>query len=250
MHALKRLDLATLRHHAPNGRKVLYAYDCASIDYAQWHHWKQTGGIYFVSLTKQKMDLSVTCPRALDRSEPNHAGITADELVTTVAGIALRRIRYTQPATGEEYEFLTSEFTLPPGVIVFLYLRRRDLEKVFDELKNKLAAKRAWASRPAAQIMQAQFPGLAYNLIQLFERHLAVAHQVRNYAENQRRARRLAAQQHLARARSAVLPALVQSHRRLTQTSLKLCRWLHCHFFSPLPLPMLLPVLSRSYAHL
>ena len=249
MHALKRLDRATLRQHAPAGRKVLYAYDCASIDYAQWQKWKQ-GGIYFISLTKEKMDLTVTRENPIDRTDPNNRGITADELVATVAGISLRRVRYTHPATGEDYEFLTSEFTLPPGVIAFVYLRRWDLEKVFDELKNKLGAKRAWANSAVAQQMQAHFLCLAHNLIQLFERHLAAVHQVTNVAEEKRRARRLAAQQRLATARGAVLPALVQTHQRLTQTSLKLFRWVRCHFFSQLPLVELLPSLTSSYAHL
>lgn len=250
MHALKRLDLATLRHAAPVGRKVLYAYDCASIDYTQWQKWKQSGGVYFISLTKEKMDLTVTRQNLIDRADPNQAGITADELVATSQRITLRRIRYTHPATGESYEFLTSEFTLPPGVIAFLYLRRWDLEKVFDELKNKLGAQRAWANTATAQQMQAHFLCLAHNLIQLFERHLAAKHQVRNLAEEKRRARRLALQQRLAKARGASLPALVQTHQRLTQTSLKLFRWVRAHFFSPLPLVDLLPVLTRSYASL
>ena len=250
MHALKRLDVATLRHGAPAGRKVLYAYDCAAIDYAQWQKWKQSGGLYFVSLTKEKMNLTVTRENPIDRTDPNHAGITADELVATSERIALRRIRYTHPATGGEYEFLTSEFTLPPGVIAFLYLRRWDLEKVFDELKNKLGAQRAWGNSAVAQQMQAHFLCLAHNLIQLFERHLAAAHQVTNVAEEKRRAGRLAAQQRLAKARGAVLPALVQTHQRLTQTSLKLFRWLRCHFFSELPLVELVAALRSSYAFL
>ena len=250
MHALKRLDRDTLRHHAPAGRKVLYVYDCASIDYAQWQKWKQSGGIYFISLTKEKMNLTVTRENPIDRTDPNHAGITADELVATTTGIVLRRIRYTHPVTAVEYEFLTSEFTLPPGVIAFLYLRRWDIEKVFDDLKNKVGAHRAWANSAIAQQMQAHFLCLAHNLIQLFERHLAAEHQVTNVAEEQRRARRLAEQQRLAKLRAAVLPALVQTHQRLTQTSLKLFRWVRCHFFSQLPLVDLVPGLTRSYAHL
>ena len=176
---------------------------------------------------------AVTRQNPLDQTDPNSAGITADELVATVAGIALRRIRYAHPATGEEYEFLTSEFTLPPGVIAFLYLRRWDLEKVFDELKNRLSAKRAWASTAVAQEMQAHLLCLAHNLIQLFERHLAAAHQLRNVAEEKRRARRLSAQQTSATARGAALPALVQTHQRLTQTSLKLFRWLRRPLLQP-----------------
>ncbi len=234
MPALKRLDRDTLRQHAPAGRKVLYVYDCASIDYAQGQKWKQGGGIYFISLTKEKMNLTLTRENPIDRTDPNHTGITADELVATTDGIALRRIRYTHPVTGERYEFLTSES--PPGVIAFLYLRRWDLEKVFGEFKNKLGAKRAWANSATAQQMQAHFLCLAHNLIQLFERHLAAEHLVTNVAEEKRRARRLTEQQRLAKARGAVLRALVQTHQRLTQTSLKLFRWVRCHFFSELPL--------------
>ena len=48
----------------------------------------------------------------------------------------------------------------------------------------------------------------------------------------------------------AVLPALVQTHQRLTQTSLKLFRWLRCHFFSELPLVELVAALRSSYAFL
>ena len=250
MHALKRLDLPTLRHHAPKGRKVLYVYDCAGIDFAQWQKWKQGGGVYFVSLTKEKMKLPVIRAQPIDRQDPNQAGITADDIVGTSQGTQLRRIRYTHPATGEPYEFLTSEFTLPPGVIAFLYLRRWDLEKVFDELKNKLAAKRAWASSDNAKQMQAHLLCLTHNLIQLFERHLAHEHQVRNHAEENRRAQRLAEQTKQAQARGATMPHLVQTHQRLTQTSLKLYRWLRAHCFSERPLVALLPSLIRSYATL
>lgn len=250
MHALKRLDLVTLKHHAPVGRKVIYAYDCASIDYAQWQKWKQSSGIYFISLTKEKMDLTLSRTLPIDRQDPNQAGITADEIVETCKGVLLRRIGYTHPATGVLYEFLTSEFTLPPGVIAFLYLRRWDLEKIFDELKNKLGAKRAWASSATAKTMQAHLLCLAHNLMKLFERHLAQVHEVRNRAEEKRRARRVADQQALAKKRGTTLPQLVQTHQRLTQTSVKLYRWLRAHFFNQLPLVDLLPGLTRSYAAL
>ncbi len=77
MHALKRLAPAALRQQAPAGRKVIYAYDCAAINYAQWQKWKQRSGIYFISLTKAKMDLTVVRPLPLEAQDPNAAGITA-----------------------------------------------------------------------------------------------------------------------------------------------------------------------------
>lgn len=63
--------------------------------------------------------------------------MTAAELVATTAGIVLRRIRHTHPATEVEDEFLTSEFTLPPDVIAFLRLRRRNIENNLTNSKTK-----------------------------------------------------------------------------------------------------------------
>jgi hypothetical protein len=50
--ALKRLDIETLRQSAPKGRKVVYVWDKAGIDFLQWFKWKHAGGIYFVSRDK------------------------------------------------------------------------------------------------------------------------------------------------------------------------------------------------------
>ncbi|MBL9178217.1 MAG: hypothetical protein JNM65_09145 [Verrucomicrobiaceae bacterium] len=49
MHALKALSIAQLRGGAAKGRKVLYVYDRAGIDFRQWFNWKHAGGIYFIS---------------------------------------------------------------------------------------------------------------------------------------------------------------------------------------------------------
>ena len=48
-HALKRLSLEELRQGAPKGRQVLYVYDRGGIDFQQWHRWKHSRGLYFVS---------------------------------------------------------------------------------------------------------------------------------------------------------------------------------------------------------
>jgi hypothetical protein len=250
MHALKRLDLANLRLGAPKGRKVIHVYDCAGIDFGQWHRWKQASGLYFISLTKENMKPAVVGLSPFDIQDPINHGVQADELIATSQHVLARRIRYFNPVNGETFEFLTNELTLAPGLIVFLYLRRWDLEKVFDVLKNKLGETRAWASAPTAKAMQAQFLCLAHNLQQLLERHLATEHQVVNTAEFARRQQRLRLQQQAAHVRGARLPSLVVAHQRLTQGSVKLFRWLRAHFFSALPLTGLLPHLRHLYASL
>jgi len=57
------------------------------------------------------------------------------------------------------FEFLTNvtDHNVPPGVLAYLYKMRWNIEKSFDEIKNKLGEQKAWASTPTAKSMQAQF---------------------------------------------------------------------------------------------
>ncbi len=247
MHALKRQELEHLRRGAPKGRKVLYAYDAAGIDFAQWHRWKHTGGIYFVSVLKENMRLAVIGENPCERTDPINAGVEADELVATSQHVFVRRVTFRDPATGTLYVFLTNELTLAPGLIAFLYRRRWDLEKAFDEFKNKLGELRAWASSDTAKTMQAHLLCLAYNLTKIFEDHLARQHQVANHAEIRRARQRL---DRIQAAAASPLPATVLAWFRLTQTSVKFYRWLRAFFLSPLPLEPLLAVLRASYSSL
>ena len=72
-------------------------------------------------------------------------GVLGDELVSTSQGVSVRRVRYYCAQRGEVFSFLTNECTLPPGVIAHLYRLRWEIEKTFDELKNKLGETKAWA---------------------------------------------------------------------------------------------------------
>ena len=72
--------------------------------------------------------------------------------------------------TGKPYEFLSNEVDLPAGVIVELYRRRWEAEKVFDELKNKLGQKKAWATSLVAKEAQAQLLSITHlSLIHISE---------------------------------------------------------------------------------
>ena len=84
--------------------------------------------------------------RPVDPHDPRSRGVTADRAVVTREGHRMRIIHCTDPASGQEYRFLTNEPDLPPGLIAELYRRRWDVEKVFDELKNKLGEKKAWGT--------------------------------------------------------------------------------------------------------
>lgn len=79
MHLLKRQEAEALRAGAPKGRKVLYAWDKAGIDFLAWHRWKKASGVYFISLEKTNMKLDVTGLPHWDRNDPVNSGILSDE---------------------------------------------------------------------------------------------------------------------------------------------------------------------------
>jgi hypothetical protein len=185
-----------------------------------------------------------------DPADPTNRGVLSERLVATSQHVAVRLIYYQDPATGEVFEFITSEYTLPPGLIAFIYKRRWEIEKVFDVFKHKPGQTRAWAAGLIARAMQAHFLCLAHNLLLLFERQLESEHGVSNQAEQRRRRQRLAQQQHAARLRGRKLPPLLARGQRLTQTSLKLLRLLRSFYYIKLPPGRFPALLARSHASL
>ena len=99
-------------------------------------------------VTRTKANLAVRQLRALDwdNKDPRNQGVISDERVWFGEPGEFRRITYQDPETGEIYEFLTTEFHLPPGLIAQLYRLRWDIEKFFDVCENLLNEKRAWGS--------------------------------------------------------------------------------------------------------
>jgi hypothetical protein len=162
MRTLKRLTVAELRHGAPTGRKVLYIYDPACLDYLLWEQLKKRG-IYFLTRLKSNAKITKCGDLGYDPHDPINAGVLFDRQVG-IAGRMVRHVRYQCPRSGEIYDFLTNEMTIPPGLIARLYQMRWDIEKSYDEIKNKLNEKKAWASTPTAKAMQALFICMAHNL--------------------------------------------------------------------------------------
>ena len=106
-------------------------------------------------------------------------------------------VRYQCPRSGEIFDFLTNERTIPPGLLARIYQMRWDIEpersgdswpsyfeisqqKTYDEFKNKLNENKAWVSSPTAKAMQAWFICLAHNLMVLQEHLLRTGEGVTN----------------------------------------------------------------------
>jgi Transposase DDE domain len=223
MRALKRQTAETLRQGAPTGRKVLYIWDRAGIDFRQWFAWKHGFGIYFLSREKENMNLIVVGNHHFDVQDPVNCGVVADQIVGTCCGASLRRVIYQDPESGIIYHYLTTlPATIPPGVIALLYKSRWDIEKVFDEFKNKLVETKAWASSANAKTIQARMLCLTHNLMTHLEEIIRRRCGVDNQAEFKRR-----------RQRKAAKPATDSSARiaveRFTQRTVKFIRWLKSH---------------------
>jgi hypothetical protein len=242
MRALKRLCGVGLRQGAATGRKVLYVWDRAGIDFRFWHQLKHGHAVYFLSRSKDNMRPEVIGEHRWDRADPVNVAVLADQEVSTSQGVSVRRVTFQDVQSGVVFEFLTNlPVTVPPGLVALLYRRRWDIEKVFDQIKHRLGQTKAWATRAQAKINQAQIICLTHNLLTLFELHLASQELITNQAELRRKANRLKAPDS---------HPLAQHFQRLTVRTLKLIRWVDHHLRLPTPWRTALASLSRLYAAL
>ena len=225
MHALKRLTAKSLRMGEREGVRVIVAYDPAVIDYQQWRNWK-TQGLYVVSAEKGNSAAETIGLRDWDRADPRNTGVLSDEYVSTSSGYMMRRVAYRDPETGRDFSFMTSEFTVPPGLLAFIYKLRWDIEKAFDEKKNKLGVVKAWATSPEAKCQQAHFVCLAHNLMLMLERLIAATEGIRDEKVEVKRAARLALAGRVAAAAGRRPNPLVAGCARATERSLQFIRWL------------------------
>lgn len=248
MRALKRQSIENLRLGAPKGRKVLHVYDKAGIDFLAWDWWKRIGGIYFLSQEKENMVLAPLKDLPWDPLDKRNAGVKSDEQCKSSADALVRRVTFEDPVTGITRVFITSEMTLPPGILAELARRRWSIEKIFDELKNKLGETKAWATSATAKTMQATFICLAHQLLLVFEHMLESDHGIRPEAELKRRAERIAAEEDFAAKNNRAFPSLRACALRLTQRTVKLLRWLRASLTREAPWLNLIAFLRHSYA--
>ena len=226
MSVMERLKPKGLRQAVAKGKRVLVVYDRAGIDLAFWKRCRHENAVYFLSRTKSNMIFEWADERPWDPADQRNRGVLHDQWVVSRERHRLRLIEYRDPESGNEYQYLTNEPDLPPGVIAELYRRRWELEKVFDQVKNKLGEKKAWASSLEARTVQARFVALTSNLLLLYERRLEKDHGVTNEAENRRREQRMGWAERAARMAGRAISRALLRAREATQRSVKFIRWL------------------------
>ena len=100
--ALKRQSVAMLRQVAGKGRKALWVWDKAGVDFAFWQE-RKARGIYFLSLRKAGMCLAVEKERIIAWPQPINQGVPADRVMVDRRGIRVREITYCNPCDGAGY---------------------------------------------------------------------------------------------------------------------------------------------------
>ena len=168
----------------------MVTWDRACIDFIFWAGAKRRG-VYFISREKANMDIGVIGRTpGFDRDDERNAGVGADELVGPGGGGAMpRRVTYTD-TKGATYKCLTTEMKLPAWAVVLLSKARRDIEKVFGEVKNKLMERKSRASSDTAKTVHANFVCLAHNLMVSSEEEIERTEGVSNTAERERKSAR------------------------------------------------------------
>lgn len=250
MHVLKRLKPGGLRQGVRRGQRVLMVYDKAAIDMKFWQRCRKECAVYFLSRPKDGMVFELGEELLWDRGDSLNAGVVEDRRVKSTEGMALRLVTYIEPESGEVFEFLTNVMDLPPGVIVELYRRRWEVEKTFDELKNKLGEKQSWSSSLQAKNTQGQLTALTHNLLVLMEGNLEKSTGLTNEAEDCRREeRRLESRRRAVRA-GRQMPRLLNRAKRAAVLSVKFIRWLRGCLKTGATAAVALPLLQASYARL
>lgn len=226
---LKQIEAKGFRMGEAKGIKVIQVYDPAIIDYNQWFKWKKGHGIYILTLEKSNSALQVLGEPDWDKSDGRNLGVLKDQLVAPSNGTVLRRVTYKDSVTGKVYRFLTNELTLPPGLLAFLYKLRWDIEKIFDQVKNKLMEQKAWANSQTAKIQQAHFITLAHNLMVLLNHQLETEEGIVDQKSQRKRKQTRAREIKQAQSKGEKVNSLVLSWRRATQRCFQFIRWLrHC----------------------
>lgn len=226
MSALKRIKPKGLRQRVRKGCRVLIVYDKACIDLRYWKRCRQECAVYFLSRAKENMIFEWVEDRPWDKADGRNHGVISDSFVRSREGHVLRLVIYQDATSGKIYEFLTNEPDLPPGVIAELFRRRWEVEKVFDEIKNKLGQVKAWGTSPQSKTTQAQMIAITHNLLLAYEQELERRHGVVNTAEEHRRDKRLELARRAGEENGLPLSSLIMQARRAAQRSVKFIRWL------------------------
>jgi len=209
----------------PNAKGTILVIDPVAVDFAFLRGAKFKGGFTVITRTKANLVVREAKPLEWDKNNPYNNGVLSDERVRFGEPGEFRRIRYQDPESGEIYEFLTTEFHLPPGIIAQLYRLRWDIEKFFDACENLLGEKKAWGTGPVAAQIQNEFLVLTHNLLLLISGRLEVEEGIRDEKVEAKYEAALKIRSNAALLEGREVSPWVRVLRRITRWSGQFTRW-------------------------
>ena len=148
-------------------KKALYVVDRAFIEARYWDLRKAKHGATVITRMKTTFKYEVIEETTVTTTVVNE-GIVWDKIIQLNSSKQVWRLIQFLSPDGKVYEYLSNDFTLSPGMIAFLYHRRWDEEKYFDNYKTDMANSKAWGKSPIAIEQQALLALVTHLLTRLF----------------------------------------------------------------------------------
>ena len=146
---------------------AFYLMDRGYIDYARLYRFEQAKA-HFVIRARKNLRFAVRASRPIDKD----AGLRCDQTIVLAGDKSLavypdrlRRVRYTDPDTGQRLVLLTNCFTLDAWTIAELYRARWQVELFFKWIKGHLRIKAFFGTSPNALRTQIWIAVCVYVLI-------------------------------------------------------------------------------------
>ncbi len=145
----------------------LLVYDPACINKTFWTviERQRTNGFHIITRTKKNMVFTFKEDLDFDKSDPINIGVKKYSIVGFNNAGTMYYVKYVDPETKKVYTFLTTDKTLRPGVVAYIYKIRWKIEKVYDVFKNKLFEQKAWGKTAVAHKSQSSILAATYNII-------------------------------------------------------------------------------------
>lgn len=153
-------------------KNSLWVVDRGFIDAGYWDIRKHKHEVTMITRMKSNLNYSVIKEVKVTCSSKKQ-GVKTDRIIQLDSSKQPWRLIGYYSDTGEYYEYLTNESELTSGVIAFLYHRRWDEEKYFDNYKNDMANAKAWGKSTTAIQQQALIGIITFVLTRLFSERYA-----------------------------------------------------------------------------
>ena len=149
--------------------KPLIVYDMACVDNVFWTlvESRRKNGCHIVTRLKKNIIFTFKTPIQFDKNDPVNMGIQEYATVGMNNAGVMYYVKYKDVETGDIYEFITTDSSLRPGVVVYIYKVRWKLEKVYDVFKNKLFEVKAWGRNKNAHESQSALIATTYNIMRM-----------------------------------------------------------------------------------